>query len=350
MIDYSSRPLPRSRPGDIAANREARTTGRQLLALLYSGSWRGVLGLPIGAIGVAIAWVAPTSAEETGGFGAVAFMSMGIGLLGLGAYASWRGFSFIGDAITRKVSYVTGRIDGEARTNRGSTTHYMLVGPCRTQISRKAYNALPMGRLCHAYYASGSFHLFSFEPATEAEPHPALRFGGDAAHAWDRLRWPWLVGAVAAFGLATGANSLITAHSTQTSMVGGSISSYGETHGRGASRYLYLEGDQTQYYLSQLDTGLPQLYSSTGEHVDLYINADSGREVVALRLRETLYTADFYRHPEHEYWAMFGSGIAILMLSALTLVAIAWWIYWSRKHHLGDAAVAVSDWSQTTSV
>lgn len=342
--------MPRSRPGDIAANREARITGRQLLALLYSGFWRIVLGLPIAAIGAAIAWAAPTSAEETGGFGAFVFLSMGIGLLGLGGYVSWRGFSFLGDALTRNVSYVTGRIDSEIRTSRGSTTRYMVVGPSKTWISRKAYNALPMGRLCHAYYASGSFHLFSLEPATAAEPHPALRFGGDAAHAWDRLRWPWLLGAVAAFGLAAGANGVFTAHSTRTSTVSGSISAYGETHGRGASRYLFLEGDQTQYYVTQVDTGLPQLYSSRGEHVDLYVNADSGNEVVALRLRETLYTADYYRHPEHEYWAMAGSGIAILVLSALTLGAIAWWISWSQKHHLGDAAKAVSDWSQTTPV
>ena len=206
-----------------------------------------------------------------------------------------------------------------------------------------------MGRACHAYYASGSFHLLSLEPETEAEPHPALRFGGAAAHAWDRLRWPWLVGAVAAFGLATGTNSVVTAHSTQTSTVSGSSSSYRETHGRSASSYLSIEGDQTEYYLNQLD-GLPQLYSDTGQRVDLYINTDTVDKVVALRLGQTLYTADFYRHPEHQYCAMAGSGIAIFLLSSLILAVIVWWMYWSRRHHLGAYERVGQGAGQTTSV
>jgi hypothetical protein len=352
VIDWASRPLPHSRPSDVAANRDARITGRQLLALLYSGTWRIVLGLPIAAIGVALAWAAPSSvgdAGSSGAFGAIVFLLMGLGLLGLGAYVSWRGFSFLGDAVTRNVSYVTGRIDGETRRYRGSTTRYMVIGPSKTRISRKTYDALAMGRACHAYYASGSFHLLSLEPETEAEPHPALRFGGDAAHAWDRVRWPWLVGAVAAFGLAAGVNGVIMAHSMQTSTVSGSISSYRETHGRSASIYLSIEGDQTEYYLNQLD-GIPQLYSDTGQHVDLYINTDTVDKVVALRLGQTLYSADFYRHPEHQYWAMAGSGIAIFLLSGLTLAVMVWWKYWSRRHHLGayDNAGQASD--QATSV
>lgn len=339
MTDWASRPLPRSRPDDVAANREARITGRQLLALLYSGIWRIILGLPIAAIGVALAWNAPGSVGDGGAFGAFLFLAMGIGLLGLGAYVSWRGFSFLGDALTRKVSYVTGRIDGETRTYRGSTTRYMVIGPCKTRISRKTYDALPMGRACHAYYAPGSLHMLSLEPETEAEPHPALQFGGDGAHTWDRLRWPWLVGAVAVFGLAAGANSVITAHSTRTSTVSGSISSYSEAQSRGgAARYLSIEGNQTQYHLNQLG-GLPQLYSNTGEHVDLYVNIDSVNEVVALRLRETLYTADFYRHPEHAYWSMAGPGIGILLLSGLTMATIVWWKYWSRRHQVGAYSV-----------
>jgi hypothetical protein len=343
------RPLPHSNPADVAANRDARIRGRQLAALVYAGAWRIVLGLPTAAGGAALAWAAPTAAGTGGGLLAFFFLAVALGLLGLGAYVSWRGFSFLGDAITRKVSYVTGRIDGDTKTYRGATTYYMVVGPSKTWVSRKTYNAMPMGRLCHAYYAPGSLHLFSIEPATEAEPHPALSFGGDAAHAWDRLRWKWMMGAVAVFGLAAGANGVVTAHSAQMSTVSGSISSYQEISGKSTSRYLFLEGDQNQYSLNQLDS-FPQLYSYAGEHVDLYVLSDSGTDVLALRVRETLYTSDLYRNPDHEYWSMAGSGIAIILLSALTLAAIAWWVYWSRKHQLGDTTLRTSDGSQTTPV
>src|SRR5260370_41032321 len=80
-----------------------------------------------------------------------------------------------------------------------------------------------MGGLWHAFYAPGSLHLFLIEPATEAEPQPALSFGGDAAHAWDRLRWKWLVGAVAVFGLVAGSNGVVIAHPAQMSTVRGPI-------------------------------------------------------------------------------------------------------------------------------
>ncbi len=342
-------PLPHSKPADIAANRDARVRGHQLAALLYAGVWRLILGLPTTAGGAGLAWAAPSSAGRGGPFLALFFFAIALGLLGLGAYVSWRGFSFLGDAITRKVSYVTGRIDGDTKTYRGATTYYMVVGPSKTRVSRKTYKAMPMGRLCHAYYAPGSLHLFSIEPATEAEPHPAVSFGGDAAHAWDRLRWKWLVGAVAVFGLAAGANGIVTAHSAQMAPVSGSIGAYEEIRGKSTSRYLYLVGDQTQYSLNQLDS-FPQLYPYAGEHVDLYVNSDSGIDVLAFRLRETLYTSDLYRNPDHEYWSMAGSGIAIILLSALMLAAIAWWVYWSRRHHLGDDDAASTSVSQTTPV
>jgi len=343
----SPRPLPHSRPADVAANRDARVRGRQLAALVYAGVWRIILGLPTTAAGVALALAAPGSAATGGGFIAFLVLALALGLLGLGAYVSWRGFSFLGDAITRKVSYVTGRIDGDTATYKGATAYYMVIGPSKTRVSRKTYNAMPMGRLCHAYYAPGSLHLFSIEPATEAEPQPALSFGGDAAHAWDRLRWKWLVGAVAVFGLVAGSNGVVIAHPAQMSTVSGSISAYQEIYGKSTSRYLYLEGDQTQYSLNQLDS-FPQLYSYTGEHVDLDVLSDSGTDVLALRVRETLYASDLYRNPDHEYWSMAGSGIAVIVLSALTLIAIGWWVYWSRRHHLGDAAEASSDVGQTT--
>lgn len=326
-----SGPLPHSKATQVAANRDARVTWGQLVALVYSGAWRILLGLPAAAIGAAMAWGAPGLGGEAGGIGTFFFLAFGIGLLGTGAYGAWRGFSFLGDALTRKVSYVTGRVDRDTRTYKGSTFYYMTVGPVRTGISHKTYSTLPLGTQCHAYYAPGSLHLLSIEPATVAEPHPSLSFGGDAAHAWDRLRWPWLVGAVAVFGLAAGANGVVTAHQAQTSRVVGSISEYREFHGKHDSYFLHLEGDQTEYNLNQVAAaGLPQLYSFTGENVDLYVSTDNGIDVLALRLRETLYQGDLYLHPQNEYWAMAGSGIAIILLSGLTLATIVWGRYRTR--------------------
>src|SRR5258708_21056894 len=105
-------------------------------------------------------------------------------------------------------------------------------------------------------------------PGTEGGPQADLSFGGDAAHAWDRLRWKWLVGAVAVFGLVAGSNGVVIAHPAQMSTVSGSISAYQEIYGKSTSPFLYLEGDQTQYSLNQLDS-FPHLYSYTAQHLDL---------------------------------------------------------------------------------
>src|SRR5258708_2809511 len=242
----SPRPLPHSRPADVAANRDARVRGRQLAALVYAGVWRILLGLPTTAGGVALALVAPGSAATGGGFIAFLVLALALGLLGLGAYVSWRGFSFLGDAITRKVSYVTGRIDGDTATYKGATAYYMVIGPSKTRVSRKTYNAMPMGRLCHAYYAPGSLHLFSIEPATEAEPQPALSFGGDAPHAWDRLRWECLGGAGAGVRLGPRPTGVVLSPPAQNSTVSGSISAYQEIYGKNTARHLYHEREQTQ--------------------------------------------------------------------------------------------------------
>src|SRR5260370_34642099 len=232
----SPRPLPHSRRADVAANRDARVRGRQLAALVYAGAWRLTLGLPPTAAGVALAWAAPGSAATGGGFIAFLVLALALGLLGLGAYVSWRGFSFLGDAITRKVSYVTGRIDGDTATYKGATAYYMVIGPSKTRVSRKTYNPMPMGRLCHAYYAPGSLHLFSIIPSTHAKPPPPLTFGGDAAHAWDRLRWTWLVAAVAVFGLVAGSNGGVIGHPAQMSTVSGSVRPNQESYWKNTPR------------------------------------------------------------------------------------------------------------------
>src|SRR5260370_2210251 len=43
--------LPFSRPADVAANREARISGRQQVGLWYSGLWRLTAGLPAAGVG-----------------------------------------------------------------------------------------------------------------------------------------------------------------------------------------------------------------------------------------------------------------------------------------------------------
>lgn len=314
--------LPHSRESDVAANREARFSGRQLLGLLNSGLFRLVFGLPIATFGAALAF------GVTHWF----FILVGLVALGFGAYLSWRGFSFLGDVITRNVSYVNGPLQGRTKTYRGRESYYMVIGPVWTQIwRRKTYEALPFGQPFNAYYASGSLHLLSVEPAAAGEPHPSLRFGGDAAHAWDRLRWPWLIAAVAVVGLVAGARDVVTAHPAQTFTVSGSLSGYYEIHGRRSSSfYLQVQGSDKQYFVNSIN-GLPQLYSHVGDHVDLYINSDSESDVLAVRWRNRLYTGDLYLHPEGQLWEMIISGVAITIVSVATLAGATYLIYWLRK-------------------
>jgi hypothetical protein len=327
-------PLPRSNEADVAANREARITGRQLLDLWYSGLWRLLIGLPIAGIGVAMSWGPPLPSIPVANF---IVMAMGIGALGYGTYLSWRGFSFIGDAITRRVTYVTGQVGREEKIGfRGAKYYYMVVGPVKTLLYRRStYEALPVGVDCHAYYVPGSGHLLSLEPATADEPHPALRFGGDAAHAWDRLRWSWLLVAVAIYGLGAGVYGTISAHSAHWGMISGRISEYHEVQVRSTTRYFHIESSSQQYALNSLDHAsppAPQLYDYVGDPVDLYVNADDASDVLAMRLRGTLYTSDLYIHPEHQFWGMLWSGAPIALVSAAFLALLVSGIIHLRKH------------------
>ena len=309
--------LPSSRAADVAANREARIRGRQQVGLWYSGLWRLLAGLPAAGIGAVVA-LEPE----------FVIMAFGIALVATGLYLSWRGFSFLGDSITRNVAYVTGRIVPHTYTARGSTTYYMIVGPVKTRISHRAYRTLPAGLNCHAYYCSGSRHLLSLEPATAEEPHPSLRFGADAAHTWDRLRWRMIIVAVAAFGVAAGVHAIVIARPAQPILVSGRISSYEETTGRGAYRHLYLDSTSQEFYLdtrSSYSPTIPDLGSYLGSQVDVYFNAGTAGDVLALRLRETLYAGDYYLHPEHQRDNMISSGATIALLSLIALaVALGW--------------------------
>jgi hypothetical protein len=329
-----TRPLPHSREADVAANREARLSARQFAGLWYSGLWRLLVGLPMAVFGAAIDWQVPFPSQAVGNF---MFMAIGLGLVGYGTYLSWRAFSFVSDAITRTVSYVTAELRSQMKTSsKGAKTYYMVVGPVRTQIYRKkTFDSLPVGVDCHVYYSPGSKHLLSLEPATADEPHPSLRFGGDPLHAWDRLRWTWFIPAVAVFGLAVGAHAAISAHPAHWGTISGRIVEYHETHGRGASHYFSIDKSSQEYDLGSLlgvSPPAPTLDAYIGDPVELYVNSDDPADVIAMRLREKLYTADLYNHPEHEQEGMIWSGALIALVSGAVLAGFAWWIAYRRKH------------------
>lgn len=327
--------LPHSRESDIAANREARITWRQLLGLLYSGLWRLILGLPMAVGGAAVAWSVPVPSIALANF---FVMALGVGFAGYGFYLSWRAVSFLGDAITRRVTYVTGLLHSQVKTSsKGAKSYYMSVGPVNAQLWRKkTFEALPVGLDCHVYYTAGSMHLLSMEPASTGEPHPSLlHFEGDPLHAWDRLRWSVLISAAAVFGLAVGAHAMISAHPAHWGMISGRITEYHESHGKSTSRYFSIDSSAQQYSLNSVYRGsppAPELYNYVGDPVDLYVNLDDDTDVLALRLRETLYRADLYVYPEHQFWGMIWSGAPIAVVSAAVLGAFAWLIAYRRKH------------------
>ena len=346
--------LPHSKEADIAANREARVTGSQMLALWWSGLWRLMGGLPTATLGVALTWGAPLPSIPPANF---FFMAIGIGLLGCGAYLSWRGFSFVGDSITPKVTYITGQLKGDVRTgSKGAKSYFMVVGPVRSRIWRKStFNALPVGMVCNVYYTSGSGQLLSVEPATAGEPHPSLRFGGDEAHAWDRLRWSWLLIAVSAYGVVAGTYDTITAHPAHWAIVSGAISEYHVGGGKSHTRYFHIDGSGQEYNMDSIERGsppAPELYIYVGDRVDLYVNSDQASDVLAMRLRETLYAGDLYLHPEHQFWGMIWSAAPIALVSAAFLVLMAWALAYRRKHPSKPVSPppAGSDGAQSTEV
>jgi hypothetical protein len=330
--------LPHSREADVATNREARISARQLLGLWYSGLWRLIVGLPLAVIAAAVAWQVPLPSVAVANF---FFMAFGIGLAGYGSYLSWRAFSLLGDAITRRVTYVTGPLASQVKTSsKGAKSYFMSVGPVKAQIFRKTtFEALPVGLDCHVYYTAGSMHLLSLEPATAGEPHPALQhFDGDSAHAWDRLRWSVLIPALAVFGFAVGAHNMISAHAAHWATISGHIIEYHETHGKGAARLFSIDTSSQEYNLSSLENAsppAPRLDGYIGDPVDLYVNSESDADVLALRLRETLYKADLYLYPEHEFWGLIWSGAWIAVVSAAALAVFLWWTGYRRKNPEG---------------
>jgi hypothetical protein len=298
--------------GDLAANRNGVLSGRQALRLWLSGGWRALVG-PL----LAVAGAAATLVSDY-------FLFAALGLIALiaGLYLAWRGFAFLADAATVDTAFVTGPLNREVVTNRNSRTYYALIGPIRKRVSRKNYDALPVGTVCNLYYAPGCRSLLSAEPAGVGEPRPAHPFGPDADHAWDRLRWRWVVLTVAVFGIFAGGHVLVDAHPAVAVRVGGTVANYYQTHGKSSTtEHLVLAGDDSDYRPSHPDGYAPPIDSYqrlVGSAVVLYVNGGT-TDVIAIQDAEILHAGDYYLHPEHQlFWTLLG-GVVLLLVSLLAL-------------------------------
>ena len=163
---------------DIAFNRDGRLSPRQRRQLLWSATWRLVLG---GAISVVAALVGAITLDS-----ALAILVALAGLL-YGLYFTWIGFATMVDATAGAVAYVTAPL--KTREFRGRSVNYFVdVGPITKRLKRNAFASIRSGDTYHLYYAPGCRTLLSLEPAAASEPLPAHAFGSDSAHTWERLR------------------------------------------------------------------------------------------------------------------------------------------------------------------
>ena len=301
---------------DIALNREGLLSRRQRSGLLWSAAWRLVLG----AIVAVLATLGAALDLEP----ALAVLFALIAL-SLGLYLTWRGFAFMVDATTGAVAFVTAPL--RTRSVRGRSTSYFVgVGPVTRMIKARAYAALRSGDTYHLFYAPGCRALLSLEPASTTEPLPAHPFGPDSAHAWDRLRWSWILLTVGAFGALLGAHQVSAAHPAHPVRVAGTVQDYVEerTNGRGAhiDRSLYLVDDGTVYALddeSAYKPPAPDYYGLIGRSVVLYVDAGTV-DVIALSDRDTVYAGDWYLHPEHETTYLLLNGALTTAIGAGSLV------------------------------
>lgn len=310
-------------------------TGRQLASLWFAGFVRAILAIPLVVIPAVVIWLIPSPSDPVLNF---SFIVMLIIVLFGGVYLSFTAFGFIGDAITRNVSYVTGQMERSIGSGyRGRRSYFMVVGPVRTAVRKQTFDALPVGVFCYAYYASGSMYLLSLEPTTAEVPHPTRRFGDDPTHAWNRMRSSWLVPLVAAFALAAGVHEVIAAHAVHTLTVSGTIGDYYETSGRTSGHHLRLAGSTREYDLKEIRP----LYGYIGDKVDLYINADQQSDVLALRVRGMVFAGDLYLHPEHQYSGMIAVGASIAVVSGGVLA----WLWLRKRRAANQPSDSWSNWS-----
>jgi len=290
---------------DVACNRDGRLSPRQRRGLLWSAAWRLALG-PAAAV---LATLGVTVDFEPAIAVVVALIALCLGL-----YLMWRGFAFMVDAASGAVAFVTAPL--RTRTVRGRSTSYFVdVGPVTRAIKARAYAAIRAGDTYHLFYAPGCRSLLSLEPASATEPLPAHPFGPDTSHAWDRLRWSWILLTVGAFGALLGAHQVAAAHPAHPVRVAGTVQDYVEerTTGRGAHtiRSLYLVGDGTVYTPddeSAYAPPVPDYYELIGKSVVLYVDEGTA-DVIALSDGDTMYSADWYLHPDHETNYMLLNGV-----------------------------------------
>ena len=297
---------------DLAANRDGRLSPRQTRRLAGSGAGRLIVGPPFAVGGAAMSLLFDSA------IGAVLCLIAS----GMGLYIAWRGFGFLVDSMDGAVAFVTGPLSGRKVRTRNRTSYWAHIGPVSKRIGRAAFDALPNGVACHLYYAPGCRSLLSVEPATVDEPRPMHPFGPDSAHAWDRLRWSWVLMTIGLLGLVVGGHQVASAHPAQPVSVSGVVSDYRETHGRSTTRTLYLEGRGDTYTPKAEDTYTPPAPSFgvlVGHEVVLYINSGT-HDVLAIDDGGQLYAGDWYLHPEHQTMFETVNGAITTVLSGASLL------------------------------
>lgn len=300
---------------DITFNRDSRLSPRQRRGLLWSAAWRLALGLTVAVFAALSALTLGTGIEILVTLVAICF----------GLYAAWRGFAFLVDATSGAVAFVTAPLN--TRMSRGrSVSYFVNVGPIQKVIRARAFASIRPGGTYHLYYAPGCRSLLSLEPASVTEPIPAHPFGPDSAHAWDRLRWSWILLTIGAFGAILGVHQVVTAHPAVPVTIAGVVQDYEEEHtsGRGAHtiRTIFLAGDGTNYTPDQESAYTPEApdyYSLIGKSVILYVNQGT-TDVIALSDGDTTYEGDWYMHPEHETTFLIVNGALTIGIAVFFLV------------------------------
>ena len=306
---------------DLLANRGGLLSAAQRGRLRISGLWRLLVGPPLvvaGAVAALLLTLAPLSLA-------------GLFLAGVGLYMTWRGFSYLTDGMEGAVAYVTAPIRTRLVRGRYGVTYWADVGPVSKSINQAAYASLPAGAAVHLYYSPGCRSLLSVEPATAGEPRPDHPFGPDSAHAWDRLRWSWVLFTIGALGVLIGAYQATTAHPVQSTAVRGTVTSFELHTGKSTSRYLHLDngGSYFVYREDVYEPAVPPYGTLIGRPVTLYINQGGANgDVLAIDDGEQVHASDWYRHPEHQtvFMAvnagMTAAGSALAFLAGLLVILV----------------------------
>jgi len=299
--------------GDLAVNRDGDIGAGQKVKMVWSAIWRLLVGPPTAIGGVVVTQVTDNALV----------MLIGLGIAGFGLYVTWRGFAFLTDTIVARVAYVTGPIHKKLVRSKNSTSYFAEIGPVSKRISSLAYSSLREGTSVHLYYAPACRSLLSVEPANVDEPRPDHPFGPDSAHAWNRLRWSWVLITVGALGLLVGVHAATLAQPVHAVGVETSVADYVESHGKSTTRHLYVRNDP-DYYTPQSESSYdpvaPSFYSMIGFPIVIYTD-DGSREIIAFRIGGVLYATDWYLHPEHKTIFEAVNGAIVAVLSLLAIVA-----------------------------